>query len=270
MRYATPQEAMATVWDLAMLEAHWLACMASAGGGGRVSRLGGATVLANPASEVTMLNCILLKNASPDRLEALLDIGRMVLAAYERPPALFLSPLSGDPAALAERLHALGWRPILNQSVLVRPLDEALPALPAEPLVTETADREGWGHLLLEAYEVPATLGNGIRAAWTNLTGEARYYLAHLEGRPVATGLTWRQGAVAGLYAGAVLPAFRRRGAERATLLRRLHDARQAGAFLAALQTETGSPVENLCRSGLGFFPVYERTLWLPARHIPR
>lgn len=254
------------MWDVESLEAHWLACMASAGGGGRVTRLAGATVLSNPVSPVTTLNCILLRNASSDRLEALLDAGGLVLAAQERPSALFLSPLSGDLAALEQRLAGLGWRQALRQTVLVRPLEQDAPEPhPGAPVVTETADLERWGRLLLEAYEIPAPLGEGIRAAWTNLTGEVRHYLAWLDDRPVGTGLTWQQGPIAGLYAGAVLPAVRRRGVERATLLHRLADARRHGALLATLQTETGSPVEHLCRNRLSFLPAYERSLWLPS-----
>lgn len=252
------------MWETEALEGHWLSCMASAGGGGKVTRLAGATVLANPISPITMLNCILLKQAHPDRLEALLDIGRVVLAAYQRPPALFLSPLAGDLPSLEGRLTDLSWRPRLRQVVLARPLDEPLPEPPTEVTVSETQDREGWGRLLTEAYEVPAPVGDGIRNAWTNLSGKARYYLAHLEGRPVGTGLTWQQGPIAGLYAGAVLPDFRRRGAERATLIRRMQDARADGALLAVLQTEAGSPVDHLCRNRLGFEMAYERTLWMP------
>lgn len=250
--------------ELDALEGHWLSCMASAGGGGRVTRLGGATILTNPQSEMTMLNCILLRNATPEKLADLLEIGRVVLAAYERPPALFLSPQAGDVAALEDRLAELGWRPTLHQVVLVRELTQPLPACDEHgPAVVETADREGWGRLLAAAYEVPEVLSEGVRSAWTRLSGEARYYLAHLEGQPVGTGLTWRQGPIAGLYAGAVLPAFRRRGVERASLIRRLLDARADGTQYATLQTEAGSPVEHLACNRLGFTLAYRRSLWM-------
>ena len=259
------------MWDVESLEAHWLACMVSAGGGGRVTRLAGATVLTNPVSPLTMLNCMLLRNASPGRLEALLEAGRAVLAARERSPALFLSPLSGDLDALEQRLAELGWRPALRQTVLVRPLDLVLPEPdPGLPAVTETTDLEPWGRLLAEAYEVPAPLSGGIRAAWANLTGAARHYLAWLDDRPVGTGLAWRQGPIVGLYAGAVLPAYRRRGAERATLLRRLSDGRRDGGLVATLQTEVDSPVERLCRLQFSFRPAYERSLWLPSTQAQR
>jgi hypothetical protein len=230
-----------------------------------VMRLGGATVLANERCALTMLNCILLRSVSPDRLEALLEVGRVALAGFRRAPALFLSPLAGDVAALQQRLYDLGWRPALRQAVLCRRLDERLPEAPAGVAVAETADLEGWGRLLVEAYEVPAPWGDEIRAAWTSLSGEARYYLALLDGQAVGTGLTWRQGPIAGLYAGAVLPACRRRGAERASLIRRMADAREGGAQVATLQTEAGSPVVHLCCHHLGFMQAYERTLWLPS-----
>lgn len=257
------------MWDVQGLEAHWLGCMASAAGGGKVTRLAGATVLANPVSEITMLNCILLRNVSPERLEGLLDVGRVLLAAYERPPALFLSPASGDMEALADKLTALGWRAVLRQRVLVRRLDRELPEPPAEPRVVETDDLDRWGRLLVEAYEVPPKLGGSLRAAWAGLEG-GYHYLAYLSGRPVGTGLTWMQGPIAGLYAGAVLPAWRRRGVERASLLQRMADAARRGALLAALQTEAGSLVEHLCRQRLGFDQAYERLLWMDARLAAR
>lgn len=253
------------MWELDALEGHWLSCMASAGGGGKVTRLGGCTALAHPFLPLTMLNCILLKNATPDRLEALLDIGRVVLAAYQRQPALFLSPISGDLPALEARLAEMGWRRTLRQSVLVRPLAAPVPEAPAEVVVTETTDREAWGRLLAEAYEVPVPLADAIREAWAGLSGHGRYYLASIDGRPVGTGLTWGQGQIAGLYAGAVLPDHRRRGVERATVIRRMQDARQAGGEWLTLQTEAGSPVEHLCCNRLGFTHAYERSLWVRA-----
>ncbi len=252
------------MWDIAALEGHWLACMASAGGGGKLTRLGAATILANPRSGLTMLNCMLLKSAAPDRLEPLLEIGRIALAEFGRPSALFLSPLSGALPELEAVLSERGWRLALRQVVLVRPLDLELPETPPAPKVEVTGDLEEWGRLLAEAYEVPVALSHDLVAAWSSVTGQARHYLTYLEGRPVGTGLTWQQGPIAGLYAGAVLPGYRRRGAERASLLRRLADARRAGARMAVLQTEAGSPVERLCEEQLGFQRGYERTLWLP------
>jgi len=254
------------MWDLQALEGHWLSCMASAAGGGQVLRLAGATVLANPRSGLTMLNCMLFKGVSPDRLDPLLEVGRIALAAHSRPPALFLSPLSGDLPQLEGALVERGWRPALRQAVLVRDLATALPEVPeGAPAAAVTSDLKRWGELLAEAYEVPLALSEDLRTAWTGMGDQARHYLTYLEGQPIGTGLTWQQGAIAGLYAGAVLPGFRRRGAERASLLQRMGDARRNGAQTALLQTEAGSPVEQLCLGQLGFQRAYERSLWLPA-----
>jgi hypothetical protein len=127
-----------------------------------------------------------------------------------------------------------------------------------------------WGKTLVEAYEVAPGPGAELAGAWGALLrspGEgswARGYLAHLDGQPAGTGLTWGQGEIAGLYCGAVLPTLRRRGVHRATVLRRLADALAAGSRLATLQTEVGSPVEQLCTSQLGFSLAYHRELWSP------
>lgn len=251
------------------LENHWLACMAAAGGGAGVTRTPGALVVVNPAVSGAAFNFIALRGAAPAGLERTLELGGALLAAEGRAPAVFLSPAAGDMARLTEALQAAGWQAILHQSVLTctLPVESVLPPGVA---VHEGARLDLWAQTLVEAYEVEPVAGQAIASAWTALAdapGEAaaaRFYLAEVEGRPAGTGLTWMRGGVAGLYCGAVLPAFRRRGVERATVLRRLADAALAGCYGALVQTETGSPVEHLCVDRLGFRVAYRRELWVP------
>lgn len=254
------------------LENHGVACMAAAGGGARVTRLGGAMLVVNPHVAGSAFNFISLRRCDPQRLDAILEMGSALLAGEGRPPALLLAPVAGDMKALGAALQSLGWRCKARQVVLVRNLHQMSLVEEAGPLVTKVgeADLPRWGETLTRAYEVDPVAGEAIRTGWSALLRnpgdgcKAGFYLAWWDGETVGTGLYWGQGEIAGLYCGAVLPTHRKRGVERATLVRRLADAARAGFSWATLQTEQGSPVEHLCVDRLGFEMAYERELWLP------
>lgn len=255
------------------LEQHWLACMASAGGGGTLTRIPGGLVLTNPRSDAGIVNLMLPRQAHAGAPHLFLPAGEAVLAGSGRRPVLLLSPLAGDLGAWGDFLAGRGWRRIGRQTVLaadlgwhqVEPDGTAVRPIGPDRLHT-------WGQILTDAYEVSPQEAPAIASAWTALLqnpGEqatSRLYLAWVDGRPVGTGLCWSSGGLAGLYCGAVLPPFRRRGAARALLQRRLYDAAQDGDRLAYLQTEEGSPVEHLCLAHLHFEHLYRRELWAPAR----
>lgn len=254
------------------LEQHWLACMATAGGGGRVTRFKGALVVSNPRVAGMFLNFILPWDVEPRALPQVLELGGALLAGDGRPPAVFLTPAAGDQRALAAGLLELGWRRSGLQVALVCDLTDAVPASVPNVQVEEIgpARLNLWASTLVRAYEVSPVTGKEIRAGWTSLMqapGEgcvARFYLGRKGGAPAGTGLYWGQGEVAGFYCGAVLPEFRRQGVERATLTRRMADAAADGRRLGMLQTEPGSPVEHLCTQHLGFRLAHEREIWVP------
>jgi len=254
-----------------LLENHWLSCMATAGHG-RITRLASAVVLTSPRLPGAFLNFILLRGADPEQLGPVLEAGRAILSAEGRPPALFLRPREGDGGALASALSRLGWRQIERQVVLARALPAGRPHAPPDVDVHEIGPDQlaQWGRLLVTAYEVLPEAGEAIRAAWGSLLAEpgegcrSRLYLASVGAQAAGTGLTWIQGEVAGLYCGAVVPHLRRRGVERATVMRRLTDAASDGARLATVQTTPGSPVMHLCIDTLGFHLADEREVWLP------
>jgi GNAT superfamily N-acetyltransferase len=269
MQIAVDQELMLR------LENHWLACMAAAGGGGRVTRLAGATVVVNPRVAGMSFNFISLRQITPADLSRVLTLGAALLAAEQRPPAAYLTPVAGEMEPLQAALSQAGWQRLLRQAVLVRPLPlERLTAPDIAVAEVAPAELTGWGEVLVQAYEVAPADAGPLQEAWTRLQHTpgttVRAYLGYVEGRPAGTGLLWQQGEVAGLYCGAVLPAYRRRSVETATLIRRLQDAAAMGARWATLQTDAGSPVEHLCRNRLGFVPAYYRELWAPAAYALR
>jgi GNAT superfamily N-acetyltransferase len=261
------------LFELPTLDNHWLACMASLGGGGRTTRMIGGVVVTNPLVTGAFANFLTLRATDPDRLDMVLQLGEALLAGAGRRPAVWLSPLAGPVDRLADELRNRGWQERVRQVVLACPLPA--PTFPEPPGVTVeeagAAELPLWGETLVEAYEVHPIIGLEIQAAWGALLkapGEgsrAHLVLARLEGQPAGTGLSWTHGGITGLYCGAVLPNFRRRGVERATLLYRLVLAAHDGSRVTLLQTEIGSPVQHLCVERLGFQAAYERSLWLPS-----
>jgi len=262
-------------WMTQRLENHWLACMAAAGGGGRVTRLPGALVVVNPNVGGCALNFITLRSTSPDDLGQALEYGAALLAGEQRPPAVFVSPAAGSVEEIEQQLSRKRWRCTTRQAVLA--MDLPAPDAGTESLHVQTIgpdQLDSWADTLVQGYEVSPHAAPDIRAAWAPLLqapGEgcwSQFYLAWLEGSPVGTGLLWSQGEIAGLYCGAVIPTARRRGIERATVLRRLAEASSRGALVATLQTEAGSPVEHLCVHRLGFRVAHYRSLWVPATKL--
>lgn len=261
------------------LENHWLACMASVGGGARITRMVGGMVVANPLIPGLAFNFIALRGVQPERLAAALDIGGTLLAACERPPAVFLSPFGGNMSQLGLTLAELGWQRRVRQSVLVRSLSPADPPVPGraspsditvEPVTPDLIPL--WSQTLVNAYGVDPITAGHLAEAWGGLLrypGEGAWSLgclARLGGRPAGTGLLWRQGDIAGLYCGAVTPELRRKGVHRATFQFRLAAAVAAGCPTVTLQTEAGSSVEQFATIELGFTVAYYRELWAPVR----
>lgn len=256
-----------------LLENHWLACMASIGGGARVSRAPGALVVTHPTVAGLSFNFIWLRGTEPGRLTNTLDAGSALLSEAGRPPALFLAPPAGDAAALAERLQTLGWKQAVRQVVLTRDLPGSPLPSPDERVAVEEVGAEAlplWADTLVRAYEVNPLAAEDLSLGWGSLchqpgeAARARFYLASLAGRAAGTGLLWTRAEMAGLYCGAVMPDLRRHGVWRSTMIRRLTDARESGCHLALLQTEAQSPVHQLCLDQLGFRLAYYRELWAP------
>jgi len=253
-------------------ENHWLACMAGVGGG-QVTRLPGGLVLSSPHLSGAFVNFLLPRDCPADRLPAFLEAGGALLAACGEPPALFLSPDAGDLPALSRVLMDRGWRPAVRQVVLAcdLPLHKVGIREGIEVEGVDPAQADLWIETLAAAYGAEPLRAANISRAWAGLAASpgdgcrALLCLARLNGAPAGTGLAWAQGSTAALYCGAVLPACRRRGVERATMLYRLSWAAANGCRQAILQTEEGSPVEHLCADRLGFRRLYQRTLWLPA-----
>jgi len=83
--------------------------------------------------------------------------------------------------------------------------------------------------------------------------GPSRYFLARLEGRPVATAIGVVAGGAAGIYSVATLPEARGRGIGRAVTLAAMLDGRERGARIGVLES---SPMGYPVYRRLGFVDV--------------
>ena len=158
------------------------------------------------------------------------------------------------------------------EHVLVRPLDESVtalldPAATTEGLTIERVDAsddaaaEEWVRLSLSGFhppDEPAPAGSVEATRSTVHHPRTRAFVARVDGAGAgAAGL--EVGAdVAALFATSVLPAFRRRGIQRALIAARLKEARAAGARLACIHS---SPTAGTDRNAMrtGFFLAYPK-----------
>jgi GNAT superfamily N-acetyltransferase len=163
----------------------------------------------------------------------------------------------------APEVRAADWSPYLLPHGFV--LDQRTPGMAAdlaglsapEPLapveirrVEDLETLDLWVRTFVAGYEVPETWAGPMLRVYRDLLGAnapMRYYLAHLDGRPVATATLFLAAGVAGIYDVATLPSARGRGIGTAVTLVPLLDARGTGYRVGILQS---SP------RGL---PVYER-----------
>jgi GNAT superfamily N-acetyltransferase len=180
-----------------------------------------------------------------------------------------VSPL-GDKALLA-LLGERAYRPFEMSNVMFLPLSSQASsrgesgssvsvrvAGEEEGEIWARTSAEGWSeyaefaHLMLEMGRVVATAkGNTL-------------FLAELDGRVIgAGGLSIHEGVA--LFAGAsTIPAWRRRGAQRALLEARFQYAREAGCDLAMMGAEPGSSSQRNAERQ-GFRIAYTRTKWILA-----
>lgn len=183
--------------------------------------------------------------------------------------------------ARAESHTALSARGYVLQgfeNVLGRRLDaaEAQPPRDASIAVREVgaADIESWLRTLVEGFAVPDESGAGGEEPLPSaddllgvfrqifLAGGFHRYVATVDGNIAGGAIARFDGEVAFFGGAATLPAWRRRGVQRALFETRLRDARRAGCSLAVLSTQPGSTSQaNAQRRG--FDLLYSRAVWL-------
>ena len=169
-----------------------------------------------------------------------------------------VSPLVDEsvPAMLAGR----GYRPVEFTAVLYLPLDGNVVTAPNPGLRVRQvtpAERELWAITAAAGWEMAPLAMLRVSVACEDLHA----YLVELDGRPVAAGALFIHGGVALLAGASTVPEWRRRGAQRALLVRRLNDAAKSGCDLAMICAAPGSTSQNNAERQ-GFRIAYTRIKW--------
>jgi GNAT superfamily N-acetyltransferase len=139
---------------------------------------------------------------------------------------------------------------------------EANPAV--DTMLVSPDEVDSFASVLMQAYQIPPEVvpvaapiihGTMSRA----LEGEgARFYVAHLEGRPVGVLFLYFRRGVGGIYNVGVVPEGRGQGVATTLMLRAMEDSRAAGNATLCLQCRAGSFQERFYEQ-LGFEIVARR-----------
>ena len=159
-------------------------------------------------------------------------------------------------------------------NVLVRPLADAgnlavTPTAAVEGLTIEPVDPADAASV--EAYARTGTAGFALPgrpttdldlAVWARALERpgAIALLARIDGVPASAGIVEVNAPYATLFGLSVLPAFRRRGIQRAMQLARLDHARRLGATFATITSDPNGPTERNARR-VGFAPMFARAI---------
>ena len=222
--------------------------------------LGGAIAVTSDAP-LGDLNCIEAFSTSEAQVEGLLDIGFALLRAFDREPAARITALD-RPKSLAKRLERRGLRVTAVSNALV--FRGELAAIPSNAKIeVRRADPEDARSFV----QINAGNHRWAKRTLTGPTMEAMndpanfFYLAYVDGEPVATTQMLIDGTTAGIYAVATMRAHRQQGIATTLLARALRDAAGAGCDVIGLRTIAGSDAERLYKRH-GFELAHETRLY--------
>jgi GNAT superfamily N-acetyltransferase len=239
----------------------------TAQGWAEIRDLRGALAVTSDAP-VPGLNCLRGFNARERDLEALLDVGFALLRAFDRDPAVEISPLD-RPRTIRRHVARRGLVRAERLAWMTR--DAAAPHIDVRPEVEVrlaghddirtfaaiVAGGAPWARRLCAASAV-----NAMREPGNAL------YLGCIDGEAVSTLHLLIDGRTAGMYAVNTRRAQRRQGIGTTVLARAIADARSAGCGVVGLAAIAGGPAERLY-ARLGFNRAFTTELWtVPAQGI--
>lgn len=176
----------------------------------------------------------------------------------------WVSPIA-QPHDLASRLLAKGFQPVGEMPAMALDLERMTPAAtPANIRVVRVRDQamlDAWIRITSDGSDFPPPVARAlIERDQSTLSPELWRYLGLLDGEPVAASSIGLTDGVAGLYAVATLPEYRRQGLGTAVTQVPLQEAQKLGFKVAVLQaTQAGYPVYKR----LGFVDVAPIGLYL-------
>ncbi|HEX5480675.1 MAG TPA: GNAT family N-acetyltransferase [Dehalococcoidia bacterium] len=233
--------------------AHW----------GEYIDLRGALALTSDAP-LDELNCIETFSAKRDQLAGLLDIGFSLLRAYDRMPAVHLTPLD-RPKGIEKVLRARGLV-CERRTVAMALRDDAV--IPRTGAQVEIRIAGADDVLTFRDIVAPASTASWLRTMTRRVILDSlsepwhTFYIGCIDGQPAGTLHLLVEGSTAGIYAVATLRSQRRRGVQTSLLARAIADARAAGCDLICLRTAAEGDARRLFEH-VGFEVAHEQTFWV-------
>lgn len=177
-----------------------------------------------------------------------------------------ISPLA-DPALLP-LLNERGYQPMEFTSVMFRPLapqDRFTQPNNAriQARLVRTDEQDCWADLAAKGWSASGELADFVKVAGRISAARpcAQLFIAHLDGRPVATAALNLCDGVAHLAGASTIPEARRQGAQLALLEARLCYAAQQGCDLVLFGAQPGSASQRNAQRH-GFRIAYTRIKW--------
>jgi hypothetical protein len=186
-------------------------------------------------------------------------------------PALWLTGPSTVPSGLGEALAEHGFvleERAAGMAVALSLLSEESPAGPMDlriELVTGDAAMDVWSGTCARAGELPESVGSAFADLGKHLGygGPNYYYLAYLDGAPVATLTLFLTPSVAGFYDGGTIPEARRRGIFGSLMRTAMQEARRQGYDLGVLHA-SGMSSGQCRRLGFKEYCTIDEFVWEP------
>jgi ribosomal protein S18 acetylase RimI-like enzyme len=207
------------------------------------------------------LNCLFGFRTQQEQVDALLDAGFALLRAFDRDPAVEVTPLD-RPKSLAKRLKRRGLAVTEGRAWMA--FDGDATSFEANPSVeVRLADAD-------DARDFALIHAGG--ASWVRKLSypsiveglhdrRNAYYLGCIDGIPVATLHMLTDGKTAGIYAVATLRAHRGNGVSSTLLRRAILDAQARRCDVICLSTAAGGKAQSLYER-LGFTTMFESQMW--------
>jgi GNAT superfamily N-acetyltransferase len=230
---------------------------------GEYRDLGGALALTSDASPVEW-NFLEAFTTDQRRLEGLLDIGFSLLRAFDRAPAVRLTPFD-RPRGIDAALQRRGLVPIEHETSMVFRGDVDAIRVNRDIDVRRAKPDDAGVYADVESSARPSSkwlrpflLGSTL----ANIIDDDRaFYIGYLGGEPAGITLVVYDGATAGISSVGTLKSQRRQGIATTMMARAIRDAQAAGADLVCLECVTDSDPMRLYTS-MGFEPAHESALW--------
>jgi hypothetical protein len=167
---------------------------------------------------------------------------------------------------LADALGDLGLRHVTFHTILWAPLPLPPARVPPVDIREVATPEELDAHIDIQlgAYDVAPEIIDRLRPLRRTWRGSAgrRFYLAYVDGRPAAQAMLHWRDDIAYLESAGTLPAYRRRGLQRALIRRRLADATALGCrvIIGGADFESQSRTNQMA---CGLTTAYLAAVWI-------